>query len=110
MTALAERNDTFRTSLGRDPSVPGRVVMTHGVSAQGDGFVRRAVGQTLAFATFTEENDPYGHRDFGRFEIEGTAVYWKSDLYENDEMEYGAEDPLAAETFRVLTILLATEY
>jgi hypothetical protein len=110
MTAIAERNDIFRTSFGRDPSVPGRVIMTHGVSVLGDGFVRHAVGKTLVFATFNEDNDPYGHHDFGRFEIEGTAVYWKIDLYENAEMEYGADDPLAAETFRVLTILLASEY
>jgi len=59
---------------------------------------------------FTPDNDPYGAHDFGSLDIDGTTIFWKIDLYDND-LKFGSpnpEDPSV--TTRVLTILLAEEY
>lgn len=110
---VAEQNDRFRTSLGTDPTVPGRVVVTQGVAAFGPG-VLAIIAAVRAFTAFTEDNDPWGTRDFGDFEIEaqGRAVrlYWKIDLYDL-AYEYGSDAPDdPARTRRLLTILLPEEW
>jgi len=62
------------------------------------------------FDNFTEDNDPYGEHDFGAFDYHGRKIFWKIDYYAPD-MKHGSEDPAdAAQTVRVLTIMLAEEY
>jgi len=69
--------------------------------------LRSAVAQ---FDTFTEDNDPYGERDFGAIELEGERYFWKIDYYDRS-LRYGAEDPAdTSETMRVLTLMHASEY
>jgi hypothetical protein len=69
--------------------------------------LRRAVA---AFDTFTEDNDPYGERDFGAVELEGERYFWKIDYYDRT-LRFGAEDPSdTSETMRVLTLMHASEY
>ena len=61
-------------------------------------------------STFTPDNDPHGERDFGVFEHNGERISWKIYYYAPD-MEHGSEDPSdPAQTVRVLTIMLASEY
>ena len=57
-------------------------------------------------------NDPYGEHDFGAISTPGDeSVFWKIDYYADDRVEYGADDPGdPSRSFRVLTIMLATEY
>lgn len=57
-------------------------------------------------------NDPCGERDFGVVEFMGRKIYWKVDVYENDgTFSWGANNPAdAATSFRVVTIMLATDY
>lgn len=61
---------------------------------------------------FTPGNDPHGERDFGSFVYEGHTIFWKVDVYENDgAFQWGAARPWdEAASFRVLTIMLASDY
>ncbi|WP_458732814.1 DUF3768 domain-containing protein [Sphingobium xenophagum] len=113
---IATLNDAFRHAL----HTPGhnRVVMTAGVADLiGDtslfrGFQRRAelLRTVRDYDAFGSDFDPYGERDFGRFEFAGESLYWKIDYYDRD-LAYGSPDPAdPALTTRVLTILLTHEY
>ena len=105
-TRVRELNDLFRTK-GRGN---GTVLITSGVQAFGDGFVRRAVAAVQAFDTFTEDVDPWGEHDFGAFDLDGQKLFWKIDAYDLT-MTMGSPNPAnEAVTKRVLTILLASEY
>ncbi len=103
---IAELNDLCRTAMG----VAGRLVQTPGIAALplSDQSVIREKVET--FDAFTEDNDPYGERDFGAFEHNGDRIFWKIDYYD-PTLSMGSEDPSdAKQTVRVLTIMLATEY
>ena len=113
---IARLNDWLRDNL----TSPGanRVVMTMGIAELiGDvalfrGFRKRAelLRMIRDFDTFDRDNDPYGHRDLGSFEFEGTACLWKIDYYDLD-LSAGSEDPSDPfKTVRVLTILRADEW
>jgi hypothetical protein len=111
---IAEHNDLFRTTWGADPSVQGQIVVTQGVSALSVIAQMRIMGAVKAFATFTEDNDPYGDHTFGAFEVtdEGEAIllFWKIDLYDTD-YTFGSDAPEdTAVTRRVLTIMQRHEY
>jgi hypothetical protein len=105
-------NDAFRSELPLvGPAIADNtLVITHGVAAQGNAFVDRAMKAVREFADFSESNDPYGEHDFGSFELDGVTLYWKIDAYDLS-LECGSPDATdPAVTRRVLTILLADEY
>ena len=113
-TLIAEQNDRFRASWGTDPALPGRFVMTPGVDALGSVALARVIAAVIGFARFDADNDPWGHHDFGVFEIdhagEAVRLYWKIDLHDADFL-YGSECPTDPDrTRRVLTVLLPSEY
>jgi len=60
------------------------------------------------YTDFTEDNDPYGERDFGSLDWYGEKVFWKIDYY--DQALQSWHDPLDPRCERVLTVLLASEY
>jgi hypothetical protein len=107
---IAQQNDQFRKG---DPNVPGTIVVTAGL----DRLLKRldiplaALAQTVAgFSDFSEQNDPYGERDFGAFEFHSHKCFWKIDAY-NWDYSKGSDDPSdLSKTCRVLTIMLAEEY
>jgi hypothetical protein len=114
--ASAERiralNDAFRSAS--DPIAAlfarGQLVVTRGVAERGNAFVDRALAIVRSFDRFTPNNDPYGEHDFGAFEVDGVALNWKIDYYDNN-LQWGSPDPAdPAVTKRVLTVLLADEY
>ena len=106
--AIAAMNDTLRRSFGLTTTVPGRFVITRGVAELPEE-ERAKVFHTLArFDTFTPDNDPYGEHDFAAFTVDGVRFNFKIDYYENEELRFGAEDPLVS--YRVLTLMLAEEY
>lgn len=108
--AIAALNDRFRTTFGRDPGAPGKVVVTRGVAAQGDAFVNAALAAAAAFDAFDAAGDPYGEHEFGLLTVAGVTVWFKIDAYDLD-YRYGSDDPAdPARTRRVLTLLLPDEY
>ena len=102
---IAGLNDALR-KFGRG----GRILVTAGIAALGDEQARGVLLMVAAFDTFTENNDPYGERDFGALTIGTERVLWKIDYYDR-ACEYGSPNPADPEvTTRVLTIMLAAEY
>jgi hypothetical protein len=105
-TRIAELNDLCRTAMG----VAGRIVQTDGIRAlplSDQSAIREKVER---FDAFTHDNDPFQERDFGSLEHRGERIYWKIDYYDRS-LTKGSEDPSdPAQTTRVLTIMLASEY
>lgn len=102
---IAELNDTFRTTF-----LFGRVYLTEGVRGEGQAFKSACVEAVQTFDSFTGDNDPHGEHDFGALTVQGKRVFWKIDYYDR-ACVYGSENPAdPAQTTRVLTIMLASEY
>lgn len=102
---IRDLNDRFRTTLQG-----GLVLITQGVQALGPETVVEVVRAVREFTDFTKDNDPYGEHDFGNLTAQGQMVFWKIDYYDLD-LRYGSPDPSdAAQTARVMTIMLASEY
>ena len=103
---IAALNDLCRSAMG----VAGRLYQTQGICAmsEADQSAIRELIETLD--EFGPDNNPYGERDFGAIDYRGERIFWKIDYYDR-AMEYGSEDPSdPAQTTRVLTIMLASEY
>lgn len=99
-------NDRLRTE-GRGV---GTILVTSGLQQHGGEFVSHAVAAVRDFNAFSKDNDPWGEHDFGAVDVGGTKVFFKIDYY-NADCTAGSEDPTSEElTYRVLTIMLATEY
>lgn len=96
---IARLNDAFRHSV-RD------IYLTQGVQALPD--VPGLLRAVRTFHDFTEDNNPYGERDFGSITWHQEKTYWKIDYYDQ-ELEYWY-DPLSEECRRVMTVMLASEY
>ena len=103
---IAELNDLCSTA----PGMAGRWICTQGINALPAAEQSAIREKVESFNHFTQDNNPYGERDFGAFEHLGKQVFWKIDYYGPD-MECGSEDPSdPKQTVRVLTIMLADEY
>lgn len=101
-------NDALRADL-RDASL-GLVVVTGGIRSLGHDAVRAILAQVRDFDRFDEANDPHQEHDFGAFEHGADSIFWKIDYYDID-FQCGSEAPAsAADTRRVLTVMLASEY
>ena len=103
---IAELNDLCRKAMG----VSGRLVLTQGIFAMSEEDQSMIREKVETFDNFSEENDPYGERDFGAFNHKGQKIFWKIDYYDSS-MTKGSEDTAdPKQTVRVLTIMLASEY
>jgi hypothetical protein len=109
LSPLAQANDAFRRALGRTPATPGRFLMTHALAGMGEDFVAGALEMVRAHAHFPEGDDPHSEHDFGAFEHDGVRLFWKIDCFEDAACEFGADNP-AEGCFRVLTVMLASDY
>ncbi|GAA0463348.1 DUF3768 domain-containing protein [Sphingomonas molluscorum] len=115
-------NDAAR----RYPGHASRAVVTEGFQALPDADRFAALAVIVGFTKFDGDNDPYGEHDFGAVyrlpqgtwterrpddaETITQTVFWKIDSYDNALM-FGSEAPWdEAQTKRVLTIMLASEY
>lgn len=125
-TARIEAIRSLNEAARRSPGVACRANITIGFQSLSDTDRRGALSQIIAFANFTGDNDPHGEQDFGAVyrlasgcwtqerpqdekQISET-VFWKIDYYDN-ALEFGSEAPWdAAQTTRVMTIMLASEY
>lgn len=88
----------------------GRLMMTATVAALGIKTRAALIAKLAAFDAFTEANDPYGEHDFGRIEHAGEVWLFKIDTYADATLTAGAEDPLAPEAVRVLTLMHESDY
>lgn len=108
---IAAMNDRFRQG-GRNQAVPGQMFTTRGFAALPLGVQLQALAKVHTFDAFTPDNDPHGEHDFGALEVDGAGkIFWKIDYYADADMEFGSEDPAdPAQSYRVLTVMLASEY
>lgn len=98
-------NDTFRHTF-----TGGRVVATSGIFEQFQNDFLTVLQMVRNYEDFSEDNDPHGEHDFGAFDYMGHKIFWKIDYYDR-QMEMGSPDPAdPAQTTRVLTVFLASEY
>jgi len=96
-------NDQFRKTF-----IGGRVMLTQGIVGRED--VRDILRKVQTFDAFTADNDSHKEHDFAAFEAGGDTIFWKIDYYD-PSLSGGSEDPSCPERcFRVLTILMASEY
>lgn len=118
---IARLNDRARQAMG----LACVALATGGFRALSEADQSRVRELVETYDAFTSDNDPYGERDFGAiyrdcdgrwatsYPAQGKAVekvFWKIDAYDRD-LQFGSEDPAnPAETRRVLTIMLASEY
>lgn len=102
---IAALNDRLRQS-----EEGGQMVVTQGIKSLGDDFIRDTLSALRSFSDFSQDNDPYGERDFGALTVNGQKVFWKVDYYD-PTLAFGSEDPADPQkTVRVLTIMLPDEY
>ncbi len=113
-TKIREQNDLVRKQIFVSAifrSVPCTVVHTEGIEAYPDLQREEIYNRVHLFNDFSEDNDPYQEHDFGAFDFEGQKIFWKIDYYSDKNCEWGSENPAdLTKTFRVLTIMLASEY
>jgi hypothetical protein len=103
---IRELNDLFR-STGQGH---GTVLITRGIEALGSEAVLGIVETVRAFSEFPPESDPWGEHDFGAFTHEKEKVFWKIDYYNLDQTAGSTNPANPAVTYRILTIMLASEY
>ena len=111
---IAAQNDAFRHSiLGTAPVTDaplGQFVMTRGVAALGPDAQLELTRCVAAFDGFDADSDPQCWHEMGVIDLDGTTVWFKVDLYDVD-YQYGSPEPSdPAQTRRVLTLLLPSEY
>jgi hypothetical protein len=100
-------NDRLRQNLGSGVET---AIITTGVAALGDEAVARIVKTIAVYDDFCHDNDPYEEHDFGAFEADGHAIFFKIAYYD-PTLTYHSDDPAdPTVTHRVITIMLAEEY
>jgi len=114
---IAELNDRFRENFYEPSfgpsSVPGQTVCSRGIVALPRETQICIWAKVATFNCFDEDSDPHGEHDFGAFAMPDVdeKIFWKIDYYADKSVRTGSEDPAdPAKTFRVLTILLASEW
>ena len=85
-------------------------VMTTGIAALGAEAVARIVKTIEVYDDFCYENDPNEEHDFGSFEADGHAIFFKIDYYDPTLTVHSPDPSDPAVTKRVITIMLAKEY
>jgi Protein of unknown function (DUF3768) len=98
-------NDQLRQKLAT-----GLAVITPGVAALGPEAVDRIVKTISVYDDFCHANDPHEEHDFGAFEAEGEAIFFKIDYYDNNLSRHSPDPADPSVTKRVITIMLASEY
>ncbi|WP_140849369.1 DUF3768 domain-containing protein [Paracoccus sp. FO-3] len=115
---IGAQNDAFRKALGpadwQGQHIRGRVVVTRGIREMGPEFVEAARAIVRNDENFMDDHGRYGARSFGMPEVmhEGDAfrIYWKIDLYDNDELMGPEVESDPSQTIRVLTLCLPEEF
>jgi hypothetical protein len=88
----------------------GTVVMTPGIAELGAEAVARIVKKIAVYDDFCHANDPYEEHDFGAFEADGHAIFFKIACYDKALTCHSSDPSDSSVTERVITIMLAEEY
>ncbi|MFG6588980.1 DUF3768 domain-containing protein [Sulfitobacter sp. MOLA879] len=111
---IAAQNDAFRRSiLGTTPvadAPQGHFVMTRGVAALGIDAQLELTRLVAAYDEFNTDSDPQGWHEMGVIDLDGTMVWFKVELYDVYYTCGSPEPSDPAQTRRVLTLLLPSEY
>ncbi len=103
---VRELNDAFRKA----PQSRGKLCLTRSIAAMPLSTQLAIIHRVMEFDAFTEDNDPYQEHNFGAIDFNGEKIFWKIDYYDL-ACEFGSDNPSdPAQTTRVLTIMLASEY
>lgn len=70
IAAIAKLNDDFRAN----PSL-GTFVLTPGIRANRFDDIEVILNKVRHFKDFSEENNPYGEKDFGAFSFKGEKIF-----------------------------------
>ncbi len=98
-------NDELRRNLPN-----GRAVITSGIAALGPEAVVRIIKTIAVYDDFCHANDPYEEHDFGAFEADGRAIFFKIDYHDKSLTCHSPDPSDPSVTERVITIMLAEEY
>jgi hypothetical protein len=85
-------------------------MVTAGIHERGEAFVQVVLAMVRSFATFDTSNDPHHEHDFGAFTLGGERVFFKVDYYDLVLEGHSPDAADPAQTHRVLTVMLASEY
>lgn len=105
--SIQKLNDEFRKKivLGRQGAF-----ITSGVAALGWESVQRIVRTVTTFDDFSHRNDPHLEHDFGSFDAEGHAIFFKIDYYDRALVGMSPDPTDPDLTVRIITVMLANEY
>jgi hypothetical protein len=98
-------NDELRKTL-----LGGGAVMTPGIAALGEEAVARLIKTIAVFDDFCSANDPHEEHDFGAFDFDGHAIFFKIDYYDKSLRFHSPNPADPSVTERVITLMLAEEY
>ena len=98
-------NDNLRRNFSN-----GQAVITVGVAALGPEAVARIIKTVEVFDDFCHANDPHQEHDFGAFEADGHAIFFKIDYYDKALTGHSPDAADRSFTERVITVMLAEEY
>src|SRR6185437_13597021 len=87
ISRIAAQNDALRTTF-----TGGVVSITCGIQGLKPEVKAEVLRRVRTFDRFTKDNDPYGERDYGSFDIAGQVFVWKIDAYDK-RLEHGSPDP-----------------
>ncbi len=97
---IARLNDEYRKSMEG-------CTVTQGIVAMGPAVTEVFTG-VRNYKDFVEDDDPRGEHDFGSLTIQGEAIFWKIEYYDESLKHWC--DPLDPDCQRVITIMLAEEW
>jgi Protein of unknown function (DUF3768) len=109
MTTKTEQIRTLNDQLRQNFS-EGTAVLTCGIAALGAEAVARIVKTIAIFDDFCHANDPHQEHDFGAFEADGHAIFFKIDYYDKALTGHSPDAADRSFTERVITVMRAEEY
>ncbi|NJO59352.1 MAG: DUF3768 domain-containing protein [Richelia sp. RM2_1_2] len=103
-------NDKFRQTF--DTKL-GKVIITHGCGYLNTNQLQQLLQAVKQFSDFNENNDPWKEHDMGKIELFDEKFFFKIDYFDRQKYEQGIasqEPENVHKTFRVMTIMLTSEY
>ncbi len=103
-------NDKFRQTFDNKL---GKVIITQVVGCLNTNQLQKLLQAVKQFSDFNKENDPWKEHDMGKIELFDEKFFFKIDYFDRQKYQQGigSEEPYNVDkTFRVMTIMLASEY